>query len=58
VTVVWQIHVMPRPDRPWELYAQGPDLRLVMALLSKARRAMPRRTKFTVIRTETLEAPP
>jgi hypothetical protein len=49
-------NVMPRPGRPWSLFAQGPDLRDVMALLTKARLSMPRRTAFTVLRTETLEA--
>jgi hypothetical protein len=56
MTVVWQIRIMRRPGRPWSLYAQGPDLADVMALLTKARLSMPRRTAFTVVRTETLEA--
>ena len=56
MTVVWQIHIMPRPGRPWSLFAQGPELRDVMALLTKARLSMPRRTRFDVVRTETQES--
>ena len=59
MTVVWQIRILPRkPGRPWSLFAQGPDLRDVMALLTKARLSMPRRTRFDVVRTETLEGTP
>jgi hypothetical protein len=55
MTVSWQIWAIRREGRPWHLLAQGPDLRNVMALLTKARLSMPRRTAFTVVRTETLE---
>jgi hypothetical protein len=55
MTVMWQIRIMRRPGWRWSLYAQGPDLADVMALLTKARLSMPRRTAFTVVRTETLE---
>jgi len=58
MTVSWQIWAIRREGRPWYRLAQGPDLRDVMALLTKARLSMPRRTRFDVVRTETLEASP